>query len=232
MAINNKQVLGKPTGRIGEVVYRNVNGKTVISEYVENIKISKSEESVRNRRRFGVCTDFTVAASSINPINKVWKYSNAPGRSAYTKLIKENIKLVDDNKPSSLSTITPQGGIDLHLINVVINSNSIVVDYKIDRTSTSGLLPPYTCTLLAYCYNKRTENLEIDNDYFSITANVVDESGGSTESVTFNINDYTKDSIKSFKKARIYFAVTKFIPGTMNAEWSSTCYSEIDLPEM
>ena len=232
MAINNKQVLGNPKGRIGNVVYRNVKGKTVISEYVANIKISNSKNSVLNRTKFGVCTDFAVAASSINSINKVWKYSNAPGRSAYTKLIKENIKLVEDSKPSSVSTITPQGGISLHLMNVVINNNSIVVEYKIDRTSNPGLLSPYTCTILAYCFNKRSENIEIDDDYFTITANVENESGGNSESVTFNINDYTKDSIRCFEKARIYFAVTKIINGNMNAEWSSTCFSEIDLPVM
>lgn len=230
MAVNKKQVLGKPTGRVGNVVYRNVSGKTVISEYVKTIRISKSKNCVRNRSRFAVCTDFAVAASSVNPINKIWKYSNAPGRSAYTKLIKANIKLVDDSKPSPASTITPQGGINLSIYNVAISNNSITVGYKINRTAAPGLLPPYTCTILSYCFNKRSENIEIDDDYFSITANVPKESGGSTDFVSFNINDYTKNCINSFKKARIYFAAVKPNAGSDNAEWSSTSYSEIDLP--
>ncbi|MFA5011562.1 MAG: hypothetical protein WC644_06360 [Ignavibacteria bacterium] len=230
MAVNKKQVLGKPTGRVGDVVYRNVNGKTVISEYVKTIKISKSKNCVSNRSRFAVCTDFAVAASSVNPINKIWKYSNALGRSAYTKLIKANIKSVDDSKPSSASTITPQGGIDLSLYNVAVSNNSITVEYKINRVAASGLLPPYTCTFLAFCFDKRSDNLEIEDDYFSITANIPNESGGSTDSVSFNINDYTKNCINSFKKARIYFAAVKPNAGSSNAEWSSTSYSEIDLP--
>ncbi len=230
MAINNKQVLGKPKGRIGDVVYRSVNGKTIMSEYVPTIKISKSKDSIRNRTRFGVCTDFATAASSIIPINKIWKSSDAPGRSAYTKLIKANIKLVDDKKPTSLTSLTPPNGLTLNLINIVISSSSIDVDYKIDRTSTPGLQPPYTCCLLAYCFDKRNENIEIDNDYFNITAKVTSPTGGDVESVSLNINDYTKNCINSFKKARIYFAAVKPNAGSANAEWSSTSYSEINLP--
>lgn len=232
MAINNKQVLGMPKGRVGEVVYRNVNGKTVISEYVANIKISKSKDSVRNRTKFAVCTDFAVAASSIIPINKLWKNSSAPGRSAYTKLIKANVKLVDDKKPTSASVITPQDGLPLFLISVTVNNASIVVEYKIDRSSTPGLQPPYTCCLLAYCFDKRADNIEIVDDYFSITAKVTSETENENQSVSFNLNDYTKECISIFKKARIYFAVTKSGTGSANAEWSSTSYREIDLPAM
>ncbi len=232
MAINNKQVLGKPKGRIGDVVYRNVNGKTVMSEYVANIKISKSKDCVHNRTRFGICTAFAVAASSINPINVIWKNSSAPGRSAYTKLIKANIKLVDDKKPTPLASITPHDGIALSLINVIVNNTSIVVEYKIDRSSSQGLLAPYTCSLLAYCFDKRTENIEIDDNYFSITAKVTSETNNNSQSVSFNINDYTKGCISIFQKARIYFAVTKFSTDPLKPEWSTTGYKEIILPAM
>ncbi|MFA7359459.1 MAG: hypothetical protein WC139_00335 [Candidatus Kapaibacterium sp.] len=232
MAINNKQVLGRPTGRVGDVVYRRVNGKIVISEYVANIEISKSKNCVHNRTRFGVCTAFAVAASSIIPINMIWKNSSALGRSAYTKLIKANIKLVDDKKPTPLTSITPHDGLALSLINVVINNSSIDVEYKIDRSSTPGLTAPYTCSLLAYCFDKRTENIEIDDDYFSITTRVTSETNNNTQSVSFNINDYTKGCIRIFQKARIYLAVTKFSTDPLKPEWSTTGYKEINLPTM
>lgn len=230
MAINNKQVLGMPKGRVGDVVYRNVNGKTVISEYVANIKISKSKDSIRNRSKFAVCTDFAVAASSIIPINKIWKNSGAPGRSAYTKLIKANVKLVDDQKPTPASVITPQDGLPLFLISITVNSTSVIVEYKIDRSSNPGLQPQYTCCLLAYCFDKRSEEIEIDDDYFNVTAKVDANTPGDVQSVSFNLNDYTKECISIFKKARVYFAVTKTNTGSANPEWSSTSYREIDLP--
>ena len=81
-----KTVLGKASGKVGDLVFRIVDGKVFIASHIGTNKISKSPECVNNRKRFSAVLKFASAVNKIPDLNIIWSKSRKTAKSGYNKI--------------------------------------------------------------------------------------------------------------------------------------------------
>ena len=108
MATLKGELLGSIKGKIGRVVARRMNGKTVISVRPPTYKKTKSKKAKYVRSRFAIAVEFSRYVNSIELLKKVWKYNFKKCSSAFNMIERYNIKRVGDKAPSLDNIITPE----------------------------------------------------------------------------------------------------------------------------
>ena len=171
MARAVKKPLGGVRGRVGDVIYRYMNGRTFVSVYNGEVKISQTEESKNNRSKFGTTIKFAKAVNSVSGLNKIWNFSSEPGRSAYTKIFKYNHYSIQSDFVSPYCNITPTGA-GFSVESFELNVNNITIKIKIDRSAEQRLLPPYNAHFVVFL--SQPVNTEIQkNIAFAFASEIV-----------------------------------------------------------
>lgn len=226
MARAVKQPLGAVRGRVGDVIFRYMNGKRFISVYNGDVKISMSEKSIANRNKFGAAIKFAKAVNSVSDLKKVWDYSNAPGRSAYTKIYKENNKRIQPDSLSLLCTITPHG-ISYMLDSFNLDTKFATVKIKIDRIHEQNLIPPYTAHFVIFLSDPLNPELDSFTNYAFTSVRVEEETPDEFQTITSKFISPDSQLMLLYKKATAFFAITK--TDTKPFEWLNTCSQEFIL---
>lgn len=157
MALVKRSLAGKFSGKLGEVVYRNYGNKTVVCVRQRKYKSSKSKLSLNAKSNFKFTTMLAVSANRLPEIKSVWASSDCEGRSAYTKLIKYNIRLSSENGLTLNNVITPEGKY-LKLNSCQISNSSLSINYSLSAGESEIISPPYTANILLYLYNVEDKN--------------------------------------------------------------------------
>ena len=219
MARAVKKPLGGVRGRVGDVIYRYMNGRTFVSVYNGEVKISQTKESKNNRSKFGTVIKFAKAVNSVPDLNKVWNFSTEPGRSAYTKIFKHNYISIIPDSVSEFCKITPKG-VGLFIDSFELNPDNVTVKIKIDRSSESRLLPPYTGHFIVYLTNSINKEIR-DNIAFAFSsAYVPAETPDEFQIITGEFIDYNKRLLTYFKNATVFLAIAK--TDSKPYQWSET----------
>jgi len=226
MARAVKKPLGGTRGRVGDVIYRYMNGRTFISVYNGDIKVSQTKEAKNNRSKFGNTIMFSKAVNSVIDLKKVWDFSNSPGRSAYTKIFKFNSQRINADYISKYCKITP-GGIGCKIQSFEFNPSSVALEYQIEKTPENNLTAPYKAHFVIYLSD--TTNSEFyPPSYFVNASKIVEEETPSDyQTIVCNFIDSTRDAISVYKKATVFFAITK--TDTKPYEWSYACSKEFTI---
>ncbi|MFZ4589484.1 MAG: hypothetical protein ACOYN6_00675 [Ignavibacteria bacterium] len=226
MARAVKQPLGGVRGRVGDVIYRYMNGKSFISVYNSEVKISQSQKSIENRNKFGAAIKFAKAVNSVGDLKKVWDYSNAPGRSAYTKIFKENNHKIHPDYLSPLCSITPQG-IGYNLDSFELDTKFATVKIKIDRTHEQNLLPPYDAHFIVFLSAPIKPDLYSFTYYAFTSVRIEEETPDEFQTIVSKFIGPDAQLMTLYKKATAFFAITK--TGTKPYECLNTCSKEFTL---
>ncbi len=221
-----KSVIGKLSGTLGNMVFRNIGDKVVIYMRPHNQQISYSEDSVKNRSRFGMTSLLATRANKLPGIKEVWNSVNAEGRSAYTKLIKANAKSTDAECLTVNNKITPMGN-SLKVKSFSLTPQKFVIEYRIEDKGIDKILPPYYANLVFFCYDNKNPESERKYLIAEVPGDVNADEG--TEYTTYEtvLNSAYSKIMVQFKKAVVLFAVTK-VEGK-NVRWTTTFGAETDL---
>jgi hypothetical protein len=226
MARAVKKPLGGVRGKVGSVIYRYMNGRTFISVHNEKYNISQTKESKNNRSKFGTTIKFSKAVNSISDLKKVWDQSIAPGRSSYTKIFKYNSQSIKPDLVSKACTITP-GGIGSKIESFEFNIYDATVKIKIDRTFGQNLLPPYNAHFVVFLNDPVNPDLHSSFNFVTTSALINSETPSEYQTIIGHFIDSSSDLISFYKKATVFFALTK--TDSKPFEWMSTSSKEFIL---
>lgn len=113
MAILKNSPLNFPEGaihgKVGGLIFRQVNGKTVISLKPASHKASQKPECVAARNKFKTLSTFATFLNRIPVIKNLWTATRSTGSSARNRMIKYNYAKAEEKIPTSGNTITPPG---------------------------------------------------------------------------------------------------------------------------
>ncbi len=127
-------ILGTPRGKIGKIVYRHMNGNTFASDRPEKYNQSQSEKSKSNRGRFAAAIQFAKYISSIPELSKIWKYAKIKGTTSFNKLVKHNIKAINNKLLTVNNIITPGLGKGVaYFEDITVNKNLVRFKMKLDE---------------------------------------------------------------------------------------------------
>jgi hypothetical protein len=99
--------LGTPSGKIGNLIYRNFGGKTYVSVCPINPKVSKSEKVRLNKYKFCLFSVLATALWRDFLINTLWNQSDLPGLTFRGKLVKANFKFFTLEGDLTLTPLFP-----------------------------------------------------------------------------------------------------------------------------
>jgi hypothetical protein len=206
MAEVTKSVIGKLSGTLGNMVFRNIGDKVIIYTRPHNQKISFSDASVNNRGKFGMSSLLSTNALQLPGIKEAWNSSNHEGRSAYTKIIKFNAKSVEADRLTIKNDIVPVGK------RLTVNSFSLTSEkFEIDFNTENfqNITQPYNACLLIFLYDPKNPGTGSNHYFIKDTLIVNDGITTGNKNLRFIMNDTYSAEISLYNKAVIFFALTK-----------------------
>jgi hypothetical protein len=122
---------GKISGKVGDFVIRNRNGKTIIASRPFNFRASNDPASVARRKRFGLSAKFSSCLAQNPFLKELWLNSVPKGTgkgkgTAFTKISKHIYPNIMHDDIAQDTIITPSfPGFELSLINISVSLDSI-----------------------------------------------------------------------------------------------------------
>ncbi len=109
MALLNNMVLGELSGKLGNKVFRVMNGKNFVSDRPLNYKPAKTPAAKKVRSSFGTAVELSKKLITDPMLKEVWASAKIAGFKPYNKIIKHNIKLINSGTLTERNKITPDG---------------------------------------------------------------------------------------------------------------------------
>jgi len=109
MALVNGSTGGEFSGKLGRLVYRQINGKTVVYERSEHYKAANTAAAKKARKNFGMAVKLAQKLIADPVINEVWTAAKMEGVNSNQRIIRNNIRLMDSGSLTDRNKITPDG---------------------------------------------------------------------------------------------------------------------------
>ncbi len=109
MALVNNAILGEVSGKMGNKVFRRMNGKTFVSERPQNYKPAKTPEARKVRSSFGMSVLLAKKLITESELKEIWSAARIEGSNSYHRIIIHNSKQIYDGSLTARSKITPDG---------------------------------------------------------------------------------------------------------------------------
>lgn len=200
MADLKKAVLGQPDGKIGNIVYRKVKGKTVVSVRPEKYNQSFSPAAVAGRNKFKSYSKFASFVSKIYPLNPFWMSSESTGSTVYRKILMVNKDRVSGEFLSPNNLIAP-----FTIWNPVKSAS--LVDSTLNITLADDVFAPGSSGYTLYLALALIKPLNPDTDFlqfFSLNKPV--ESG--IFDLSFTLENYITSKFPDYNELIVYSCFT------------------------
>lgn len=159
-------VLGTPTGKVGDTVFRNLNKKTVASKLAESYRKSNSEAVQKNENLFARVTKFSNFVNQSAIIKNVWIFSNKPGAYSNLKIFKHNYISIRSWGISSDCHILPPN-LSFQNEGILLDRDSLQIRFhvaigsEVYKKQTEDFNAPYAFVSLIYAkdpVNSKSKN--------------------------------------------------------------------------
>ncbi|MCX6158968.1 MAG: hypothetical protein NTY74_13395 [Ignavibacteriae bacterium] len=203
--------IGNLRGKVGDFIFRNVNGKTIICMRARSYKKSNSQKSVNNRSKF----KFSVMLSSSinkNPVLKeIWQNTNAAKQRATYNVIFQHVnKHIYNNDIDSFFNLFPGiGGVNAVPNNLEFNVASINVVVKPVKDEHEICVPVEDAKFIQMvgiikCDNPIDPSLK-DRVILSFNSNTYNFVLGKESNITLNIEGERREILYEYSSKRVLF---------------------------
>lgn len=128
MGILKKSVLGKPTGAVGDILFRLKDGRTIIGTRPVSFMPGMDLKSVNRRNRFGIAAKFSKAVNSIASLKSVWDNATPNNISPFNGIFKASYPYMTPTDVSDSAKVVPfLFGFDITTTSVTIDETSVNV---------------------------------------------------------------------------------------------------------
>ncbi len=130
MATVSKSVLGKISGAVGDVTFRQMNGKSFVGIRPVSFIPGSDAASLARRGRFSLSIKAASAVNSSPLLKGIWAAVSASGASAYNEIMKKNYQSIGSEDLSGTLVLVP--GIGFNPSNPVVTLNGNDVSLHVD----------------------------------------------------------------------------------------------------
>lgn len=148
------------SGKSGNIVFRQMNGKTFYSIRPDSYNISQSAKAKAARKNFSLAVKFARKVNEQPILKQVWSKAKLKGTTSYHRIIKYNAVFIKENLLTVSNSITPRGEI-FPVKNYIISDDEIILEF--DETMLGNSLfvgSHFDIIALAYLYNRRRKTTE------------------------------------------------------------------------
>ena len=149
MAKLTNQVIGRLSGTVGNIVFRQRNRKTFASSRPASFYPGFDEASVGRRDRFGIACKFSSRIYAQLYLKKIWKDYLPSGKAPYNYITKINYQYTGAGNLTDLAVIVPDSGFNININFSTLSPPSIKI--IIDKIGIDSGIDPYKETFFRLC---------------------------------------------------------------------------------
>jgi hypothetical protein len=227
MALVNKNIFDL-NGKLGNVIFRTRNGKLVAYAAPNNHRISKSQKSVDNRKKFGINVQLSKNICSLTPLYNVWKNSKLEGSNTYTKILKYNYKSCVPGSLTLNNSLTPIS-IALDVTSITIANGILNIEFQIPNLDNNNLISPFYINIIVFLSETNEVQKGKGTQLISFNVPILQKEESGIYSFLYSFDKATRANIESYSKCNVYFALVKIQDFEDNPVWSSSYSAEVPL---
>ena len=155
MAILKKSVLGKVSGVVGDLNFRQMYGKNYISTRPKSFTPGSDQNSINRRNRFRTAVKFASSINRIEYLKRKWNlYSNSISPS-FSYLVKKIYPFTRSNNLLTSASIIPGSGFAITSSHFKIESRSVqvTIDPLGENTGINTAIETRLCAAIVIFFN-------------------------------------------------------------------------------
>ncbi len=229
------RILGNPEGKIGNIVYRTMNGNTFASARPSKYNANQSHKAKQNRNRFAITIEFAKYINSIPCLKGIWKSAKIKGTTSFNRIVKYNSKYMGDKSPAINNIIVPHENVpskntfifhfqsfnfskEAGMIKIVMLDKVGDFDYNFD----------YNLTFVFMLLNpERKSDKYFILDHMDLKYNITQD----LAEINIELDKSFLPKLNKYKKLVIYFSASREVGGRLKYVWSNTIAKEFNLTE-
>lgn len=138
MAQINKSVLGKVSGALGDITFRQMNGKSIVAIRPRSFMPGTDADAVARRARFAISVKLAKSINSVPELKEIWSAKTPSGISAYNLIMKTNYQVIESPELPGLVSLAPGFGFIITNPVTTINPSELIVSMD-QLGSSSGI---------------------------------------------------------------------------------------------
>jgi hypothetical protein len=212
MAILNNSVLGEVSGKIGDKVFRQMYGKTVVSERPQNYKAAKTPSARKARSSFGMAVKLAKKLIADPELNEIWTAAKIDGVNSNQRILKHNLKLFDGGSLTPRNIITPEG------LFLKVESSSFqnqIIHLSLNCPAENNLTFPAELFLLYY-FEKENKSIVLNRTV------ITESSAGGIYEIDINPDKYLLRLLQKDPEPLLFIAMAAQTAGKKKPYWTST----------
>lgn len=209
MAEFNKQILGRVKGALGDITFRQRNGKTFLSTRPGSFIPGSDNASIARREKFSLAVKLGKTINSIPILKSLWELSTPQGTAVFNHITRINYPMVTDNDLTSMVKLVPSLG--FNTVNPVITVGLSDVKINIEAIGTSSGIDAATepfLKLAGFIYMNNPSDESLSKDEFIA---LVSEQKAATITAalefTFPLSDVALQQLSIYQNKKCYFAL-------------------------
>jgi hypothetical protein len=126
-----KTVLGRISGRVGDVVFRQRAGKNYVSSRPGSYPATSDPVVLERRSNFGLTVGFASAVNSIPGLHALWQPYAKEGLSAYNEICSKNYQFVDNGIIDDRAMIVPAPGFEVTATSLELTGDELTAVFAV-----------------------------------------------------------------------------------------------------
>jgi len=122
-----KSVIGRLSGALGNMVFRNRYNKTTITMRPRSYKMPMDDEAIIRRARFALTGSFSRAVNAFADLKKFWDDVTPNDMTAMNGIFKGNYEQITDTDVTNTATLTPLVGVKVESSDITLTNSLLTV---------------------------------------------------------------------------------------------------------
>lgn len=222
MADLRKKVLGTVSGAVGDLLFRERNGKNYLGTKPSSFMPGMDEKSISRRKRFALATRLAKPINSISQLKSIWKTVAAPGLSPYNQIVKANYRNTQADSIGDMVKLSPELGFSVQATAIGIDENHLRITLD-GITASSGIDPAVEIYFQIAGVAHLSNPLNEENDAHTFVRLLSEEQSLVLDTeINFNINFYDRLSqmIAQYNNRKVFLILL-----TLDADRNVVNYS-------
>ncbi len=125
MAILSGSPIGLWRGKLGNMVGRIMDGRTILSMRPDSFHVNNSPEMVEIRKKFAVTLSFVSNMLKLSAIHEIWEKLKESRMTVYNYAFKKNYRLSSSDKPTVDNLLTPIDGFPITVTAAAVGETAV-----------------------------------------------------------------------------------------------------------
>jgi hypothetical protein len=228
MAKVNKMILGRISGTLGDITFRQRNGSNYIASRPSKFSTPQDEDAIARRSRFSLSVKLASTINSISQLKEIWELQIPADTTVYNYLVKQNYKSLTGDSVSANTYLVPGLGFGITPTTITLDAANIgIVTEAIGTRAGIDMVTEKKVQLVSVLCLSNPPDTNLDKTFLILL--VSDAQALSIDSsLTFNLplsNQETQLFNKYSLKKALFTIITLDADGH-SVNYSNTFYKE------